>query len=122
GGGTRRAGLDGPAVLPQGPAGGPVGTGFSGLADGAPQRRPSGSDGHGCLPTPARLAVGFGLGFIARSAPADFTPGFRPLTVETQPPGSPTSAMVVRGGTWAWQSSALTRVRFVLFTEPPTTV
>src|SRR3954451_2064429 len=25
--------------------------------------------------TPARLAVGFGLGFIARSAPADFTPG-----------------------------------------------
>jgi hypothetical protein len=26
------------------------------------------------------------------------------------------------GSTRAWQSSALTRVRFVLFTEPPTTV
>ncbi len=100
GGGPGGRWLGGLAVLREGPAGGPGGTDVV-LADGARMRRPSGSDGHGCLPTPVKLAVGFGLGFIARSAPADFTPGFRPLTVETQLPGSPTPAIVFEGSRWA---------------------
>ena len=54
------AGLAGLAVLAQGAADRPPRTGLAGL-DGARKRCPSGSDGHGCLPTPVKLAVGFGL-------------------------------------------------------------